>query len=119
MGSYQLRIEQAFDRLDASPDSAAPDRIGQSTTPGYIGVGVNNDKSVGVLAVVSVDSGGPAEAAGVAVGDRILEIDGLQFQNSQEAVQFLQSNRFAGDTIELEVMRGTETLFIEVTLEPR
>jgi hypothetical protein len=68
--------------------------------------------------VESVVSGSPAEAAGLAAGDRILSIDGDAVNSSSELSAQLRSRK-VGDTVKLRVQRGEETLEMEAALGTR
>jgi S1-C subfamily serine protease len=65
--------------------------------------------------ITSVVSGSPAARAGLQSGDVITAIDGTQIQNDSDLAQIL-SNDKPGDTVTLTVLRGSQTLTIEVTL---
>ena len=62
------------------------------------------------LAVSSVEEGGPADAAGLLVGDVLL---GLAGTGPQDVGSF-QDALDRGDAVSLRVMRGGETLIVEV-----
>jgi regulator of sigma E protease len=58
--------------------------------------------------VETVDAGSPAEAAGLAAGDRILEAGGAPVRNWQQLVEFIKAR--PQDTVTMRVLRnGTET----------
>ena len=80
-----------------------PDVTGASTVPG-------------VRADIVV-AGKPAHAAGMKSGDVIQEIDGKPVKDIQEYMQRL-SELQAGTTIPVKVLRGEETLVLQVTLTP-
>lgn len=94
------------------------DRIvsGGSLEPGLLGVsGGGEDSDVGVP-IGEVTAGSGAEAAGIEVGDRIVSIDGAPVTAISEVVGLVQSH-FSGETIEVEVLRGTERIALEATLQ--
>lgn len=67
-----------------------------------------------VVRVVSVAPGSPAEAAGLAAGDQILTLDGERVTLAEDLSRAL--SRLAGGTVRLEVLRGEQTLVLEVAL---
>ena len=102
--------------IPASIAWAAASQLLVSGTPrrGYIGVAVQPvelpqaqraDGRERALLVVGVTSSGPAESAGVNVGDLILEVDGKPVASSEELLDRL-AGRKAGETIVLSTLRG-------------
>lgn len=94
------------------------DRIvsGQSLEPGVLGVsGEGQDNGVGVP-IAEVIPGSAADQAGLQPGDRVLTIDGAPVTNIGEVVGLVQSN-FAGDTVDLQVLRNGDNLEVEATLD--
>ncbi len=88
---------------------------GQSLEPGVLGVsGVVNDDDLGVP-IDEVVAGSAADAAGLEVGDRVLSIDGVAVTSIGELAGLIQTH-FTGETIELEVLRGTDQLTVQATL---
>lgn len=65
--------------------------------------------------VTSVLPGGASDRAGMKPGDLITKIRGQTFKDSQDADRILRSNK-AGTTVEYEIIRGTETKILYVTL---
>ena len=70
----------------------------------------------GVRADIVV-AGKPAHAAGMKSGDIIQEIDGKPVNDIQEYMQRL-SELQAGTTIPVKVLRGEETLILQISLNP-
>jgi len=64
-----------------------------------------------------VVAGKPAHAAGMKSGDVIQEIDGKPVKDIQEYMQRL-SELQAGTTIPVKILRGEETLILQVSLNP-
>jgi S1-C subfamily serine protease len=80
-----------------------PDVMGASTVPG--------------LRADIVVAGKPAHNAGIRSGDIIQEIDGKPVKDIQEYMQRL-SELTAGTTIPVKVLRGEETIVLQVHLTP-
>lgn len=73
-----------------------------------VGVGVMIEQVAGILVIREVIAGGPAGAAGLQRGDRILEIDGVRVQG-KPMVEIVDKIRgAAGTSIDLFVQRDTE-----------
>ena len=64
--------------------------------------------------IYSVSEGGPAEAGGLQVGDRLLKLDGVEYD--QEGFVNAIREKKVGDTIVFTVERGEETLEISVVV---
>ena len=80
-------------------------------TPSYLADG----QGVGVEAL---RPGGPAEKAGIEVGDRVVGLAGEPVADIQEYVDVL-SDFSPGDTIEVELKRGAKTLKLKLVLGSR
>jgi serine protease Do len=63
--------------------------------------------------VVSLSSGGPAEAGGVLTGDVVVAMNGLPVQSVDDLHRLL-SEVDVGSLMRLEVLRGTERLTVEI-----
>jgi serine protease DegQ len=102
--------------IPASIAWAAAEQLRTSGTPrrGYIGVAVQpvdiptSQRPQGrerALLVVGVSTSGPADAAGVNVGDLILDVDGKPTASPEDLLDRL-SEHTAGQTIVLNTLRG-------------
>ena len=102
--------------IPASIAWATASQLLVSGTPrrGYIGVAVQpveiptSQRPAGrdrALLVVGVSASGPAEAAGVNVGDLILDVDGKPTTSSDDLLDQL-SGKHAGESIVLNTLRG-------------
>jgi regulator of sigma E protease len=103
---------QAPDEEPRAVDLDARDRIGELTEPDalFSGLGFTPGPGVSLMPAVveTVDAGSPAEAAGLAAGDRILEAGGAPVRNWQQLVEFIKAR--PQDTVTMRVLRnGTET----------
>lgn len=65
--------------------------------------------------VVDVLEGGPAEKAGIRRDDVIVAVDGKQISTAEQLRAVLRTKK-PGDTVRVEVARGTERLGFDVTL---
>jgi serine protease Do len=77
--------------------------------------GLKLARNYGVI-ISDVVPGGPAEAAGVRVGDILLTIDGRN-ADSLPYVAFHTLSRSAGEKIRFEVLRGTMQIGFDITLK--
>lgn len=96
----------------------------EADRPGWLGCGIvyreevdpETGESRGFFRVQGVDPGGPAESAGLAAGDIVNEIDGEPFHFAGNvAVLTFFAEIEPEDSIELGVLRGTETVTVTVT----
>ncbi len=93
------------------------DRIvaGLPLEPGVLGVsGAPADGELGVL-VSEVTPQSAAANAGLVAGDRIVTIDGAPVSAVEDVVGLIQSN-FAGDVVELEILRNDQPLSLQARL---
>ncbi len=65
--------------------------------------------------IVQVVPGSPAADAGLQTQDVITEIDGTSLTGESTLAQIVQSHK-PGDTLDLTVMRGSQTLQVKITL---
>lgn len=70
------------------------------------------------LLVLHVESGGPAEKAGVLLGDVVFEASGKPLEHL-DAVQDLLGAAKVGDVVEVRVVRGGEVKLVSLTLGDR
>ena len=66
--------------------------------------------------VQSVNAGGAAEKAGLQSGDRFVSIDGTAI-NSTSDITGIIGKHAVGDTLEVQVVRGTQVITANITLE--
>jgi S1-C subfamily serine protease len=111
----------------SAPELARPDvfRFGFEHRK-FIGVGIQElnpelseyfgiDKGTGIL-VSSVDKDGPADRAGLKVGDVIIAADGGRMERSQDLVNLIQDKE-KGDKITIEYLRNKKKRTMEVEVE--
>ncbi|MDB4886249.1 MAG: carboxyl-terminal protease [Gemmatimonadetes bacterium] len=86
-------------------DAKRLDRLNESTSGHYAGVGIQMDVRDSGITVVGTLPGTPAERAGIVTGDRIVEIDGKATAGltSEEASKSLRGA--AGSTVRVAVER--------------
>jgi S1-C subfamily serine protease len=75
-------------------------------------------ESAGGLIVVHVEPSGPADRAGILLGDVLVELQAKSIE-SLESVQRVLSSAKAGDKIAVTVLRGGSPAELEVTLQDR
>ena len=63
--------------------------------------------------VYVVDSGGPAEKAGLKVGDVLLEYDGRKPTNYNEIAQYILFEKVGGENLLVKIYRETHTETLE------
>lgn len=81
---------------------------------GYLGL--NTRTSDGTMTVTGVTPGSPAEAAGLAAGDRILEVDGAKA--SAKVLSDALLAKKPGDPLKLKFVRGERTDEADIALGP-
>lgn len=117
----------------AIPGSTARDVLDQlvkngSVTRGYIGVEQQNiteelveafnlSRDHGII-VAGVVQGGPAETAGIKVGDILLELDGRQINDTSDMLNWVAGTK-PGETRQFTVLREGEELKIPVEIGTR
>ncbi len=86
--------------------------------PGYLGVGFYPAGSPEQLVVVSVEPGGPGDAAGVQVGDVLSRFDGVAVEGIRHLLGLLGA-RGAGAAVTLAITRGGDPREVAITLAQR
>jgi putative serine protease PepD len=103
--------------IDAAKSISDRLKTGQPAAPtAFLGVATTNpqDGSAGAD-VADVVAGGPAQQAGIAIGDRIVAIDNQNVADATALVAAIQSHK-PGDTVKLSVVRGGQTRTVSVKL---
>lgn len=101
--------------LAAAPEAAPEPEAVVVPSRTQLGVAVDFSEDDQGVNVINVVEGTAADEAGVEVGDVILSVDG-QAVDSPTALAELIRGYAPGDTIEIELMRGEETLTLDVML---
>jgi len=111
-------VKQVADALIADGEVAYP-FVGisfQNNSPA-IAAQADLETDQGVF-VIEVREGSPADDASIEVGDVILQVGDFEL-NAQTTFSEALFNYAPGDTVELTILRGNETLTEEITLEER
>jgi S1-C subfamily serine protease len=74
--------------------------------------------ALGGLIVLHVETGGPAEKAGIVLGDVIVELEGRPVPHTYEIRSALASSK-VGDTLKLKLLRGGTPVDLSVDLAER
>lgn len=102
--------------LPAQPPAVTNDAAPRATTPGYLGL--TADVKNGRLEVISVRAGGPADAAGIKPGDRLVSIGGVEVATLDD-VSAIVDKLPAGSRLETVIDRNGRSQKIGVTLAAR
>lgn len=113
---------------ETSADSGSPD--GGLVTRGYLGLGLSTRATVEAPpggpaiwhfaeppVVIGVAAGGPAERAGLRIGDSVTAVDGYPVDSDDAGRRF--GAALPGETLRLEVRRGGATLRLAMTVADR
>jgi len=92
---------------------------GTSRQEGYLGVGLEGRTDGGQGAIITeVESDSPADVAGIKVDDVVLSVNGEPITGQAGLVAAIR-DRYPGDTVEIEILRGGERVTVEATLVAR
>jgi len=84
---------------------------------GWLGVAAEDlPGRSGMVHIYGVFSSGPADKAGIRVGDIVKRIDGRRFSGAWDLAKMIK-NKLPGDEVILDVLRGSETKPILITVE--
>jgi serine protease Do len=86
--------------------------IGVQTITATLAAALQLPRSSGVL-ISDVTAGSPADAAGVKLNDTVLAVDGKPVENLP-VFYTLMLTHHSGDTVKLQLLRGADTLNLEV-----
>ena len=83
----------------------------------YVGIGIymvqNTEKNV--IEVLTPIKESPAEAAGIHPGDIIVAVDGVEYSGEEMTAASNSIKGEEGTKVKLTILRGTETLEVEIT----
>lgn len=83
----------------------------------YVGIGIymvqNTEKNV--IQVLTPIKESPAEAAGILPGDIIVAVDGVEYSGEEMTTASNSIKGEEGTKVKLTILRGTETLDVEIT----
>ena len=87
----------------------------QDTMGNFVGIGIYmvNDTETNRIMVLSPIKGSPAEKAGILPGDYIMKINGESYTGEDNSIAASKIKGEEGTTVQLEILRGTETLNFE------
>ena len=102
--SAQLEEKAKNEKVTILDDSQRP-RMGVSvaTLNSYV---INRGILPNGAYVTEVEEGSPAEAAGIQVGDIIVEVDGTVISDSTELGEHIQANYKDGDVVQVKIYRA-------------
>jgi putative serine protease PepD len=89
-------------------------KTGKSSYP-ILGVSVDINYGEGGARVASLSPNGPAESAGIEVGDIIIELGGRKISNSDELIVAIR-DKAPGDRVSITVKRNEVTKVLKATL---
>jgi serine protease Do len=89
-------------------------RLGIGVLPVEVPVSLQREAGTAGLVIAGVEAGGPADRAGLLVGDVLLAVAGEQIS---EPGALLEALALAGDAVALRVMRGGKISVMEVRLK--
>lgn len=101
--------------LLAPPDGMLPPQRPQDL-PAW--VGITFDTHVNTPRIQTVIAGGPAERAGIHVGDVVTSVDGAPLSEASAIVQKLRGHK-SGEKVHIVLARDGKDVALDVTMEPR
>lgn len=105
--------------IDTALDIAQRLAAGESIEPGFLGIeGSQPESGEAGVEVTSISGGSAASASSLEQGDIVRSVDGAPVTDITELAGLI-TVRTPGDTITLEVLRGTTLLEIDVTVGRR
>lgn len=113
-------LESRLDRLrepTTVPPATSPDTSATAAEPGYLGLYADNATAGGAV-VTSVETGGPADAAGIRAYDVIASANGAAIRSLDDLSDVLDRLN-AGDTVNFSILRDGGTRRISIRLGRR
>lgn len=91
---------------------------GQTLEPGFLGLALHQVEQENGQACLVIKVEGPAEEAGLKVGDVVTALNGVRVSNPEQTRELLRA-RNAGQSVTIDLIRAGQPLQIEVTLASR
>ena len=112
---FAISVGEALPVIETLRDLAG----GDSRVEGYLGVGLEDRQDGGRGAVITeVGDDSPASLAGIEPGDIVVDVDGTPIDGQGALIAAIR-DRSPGDTIAIEVLRGSSRLTLTATLVER
>ena len=112
---FAISVDEALAVLEQLREQAA----GDARAEGFLGVSLEPRTDGGVGSIISnVQSGSPAQEAGIVTGDIVLAVDGEPV-NGQAGLVAAIRDRSPGDSVSIELVRNGERLTLTATLVAR
>lgn len=92
---------------------------GRSTKPPHPWLGVHANEAHGRVFIIRVSPGGPAEKAGIKVGDIVLAVDQTPVKGLADFFRQILKSGSAGVTVPLSILQGTQVRNIKVPTADR
>ncbi|MFZ9517249.1 MAG: S1C family serine protease [Ilumatobacteraceae bacterium] len=112
---FAISVDEVLAVLEQLREQAA----GDARAEGFLGVSLEPRTDGGVGSIISnVQSGSPAQEAGIVTGDIVLAVDGEPV-NGQAGLVAAIRDRNPGDSVSIELVRNGERLTLTATLVAR
>ena len=98
-----------------TPEAVSKPLTGQAARRALIGIQSGEPRDAGGVDVTNVTAGGPADKAGVKVGDVVLKIAGTPI-TEKTGIRDVLEQRSPGDAVKVALRRGQDELEVVVTL---
>ncbi len=104
-GIYTYMVKTLDDKYSEYLDEEALEELKRSLTNSFTGIGIvfvqHEEKGMMITEIIE---GGPAELAGLLPGDIITKVDGIEYQESEEAANAIRGE--AGSSVDITYVRG-------------
>jgi thiol-disulfide isomerase/thioredoxin len=114
--TYDPTIDGTVDVALLAPPDGKPLPQRPEELPAW--VGITFDSHVNTGRVQTVVTGGPAERAGIKVGDVVTSVDGEQVGDATKIISRLRAHK-SGSKVHLVLARDGKDIPMDVTMEPR
>lgn len=109
----RLTVRRGKEELEFSVRPEPQPKLGDEYNFYRIGAGLQKLPDTPGIVIVSTVSGAPAEKAGLAVGERVLKLNGKPVTTSADFIERLQVNKL--NPVKLELVRNGKTETVEIT----